>query len=510
MVDWGVRVVGAPGVAYTPVFLRGAKPLSLRNERLPGLGRFRFAISTKAADARLLDPDLLPNREVQMWRGGRCVGWGWPLQPQADLSSTVFDCVGLGHGLSRRYFGPIATNFVDPNADFEAGLTGWTAVNCTATASTEWRAKGTQSAKLVQATAGTDAYLRRRVTVNTAAVPDFYAAKALLHKRSAGWPGPPLDQRGLYLELQSSPGGALVAGVDPQWEPLTNFTAPDALAPVRMETGISVPAGLTGACIEVRLYVAGTVFYDATSLSLEESVGTLLTPAGLVPEGCDVLFSRIVAWAQAKRDLGFVVVKESGTFPTVVRVHQFYDNASVLDALLEDYRGGRLEWAVTWPDDGSQRELRVWPGRRGTTKAAAVTLGTNVGEDATWGADVGAVTTAARSIGQGTGARREVGYSENLTSVSRLLESIDTAPPEALPDDLQHRAEQMVSDQMAVRRTPRFPVRAALVFDNRLEPGDRVPVTANYGYIQESGANRTINAIDVDAERDVAVIEWEA
>ena len=107
---------------------------------------------------------------MQIWRDGVCLFWGVPTSARANKTTVTFTCASLEWYYSRRYFGPIQNNYL-ANPDFESGTTSWTGVNTTATASTAWKALGTQSIKLVQATANQDGYIRQRYTTTTTDAP---------------------------------------------------------------------------------------------------------------------------------------------------------------------------------------------------------------------------------------------------------------------------------------------------------------------------------------------------
>lgn len=501
-----VRVVGAPGIAFAPVVLADATVIDFRREKLPGLGRARFALPIFSADALWLDPDSMLNREIQIFRDGRCVWWGIPVQGEADLGHVVFTCVGLLWWLARLYFGPVVNNYLDPNADFENLLHGWTAVGVTASTSTYWSAKGNYSAWLVQATAGTDTYLRRRWTTTTGSDPVFFALKALLHIPPTGWVGPALDQRGLYMEVQSSPGGPLVPGTTGVFEPITNSTERGADKPIRLETGIFVPATIT-ATVEVRLYAPGCtegVYWDATAMTTEESVGSDLNG-----DFASVIVQRILAYAESKAPMGWDVVVEPGTTPVLRRHHQFFDNGPIFEGLMEYVRMGALEFDITWDPYGSNRTFRVWPYRRGEEKPTVLTIEAGVGSRMTWGVDCADVVTAPRWIGQGTDSRKEVGRAVDLSVVGRLLESVESAPPESPIDSLDARAQQTLAERRRPQRRPYLPIKAEAVFADDVAVGDTLRPSIDYGWIQEPGNLRRVSAMDVDCLADTVAFEWE-
>lgn len=455
-------------------------------------------------DATQLAPELLVEREVQFWRDDRCEFWGVPVQARASLNRVTFSCVGLLWYYARRYFGPIRDHF-GTNTDFEAGTAGWTAVGCTFSASTEWRALGTQSAKLVCGTEGADAFITQSHTTTTPSwSPVFFAFKAAFHLKDDGWIGPALEERGLYLEVRDS-GGGLVG--EPVWEPLTNATPRDHHRPVRLETGISVPAGMTNAQVVRRIYSpGGTIYVDATDIAREESVGS-----PVIGEAADLIMKRFheyaqdPAWGKSNEDIGWA--SSPGSYPIRIDIRQFYDHANILEAMRDYPKRGDLDYEMVWPPTtADSRTLRVWAGAKGVLKAGSpIELGVNVVGDFSYDVNGSAVTTAARVLGQGEGADREIGHAVDTSELDGLvLESVESAPLEAPIDALQGLADEDLSSAKAPVRVPEFTVAADEVLP-AVELGDTVPVTVNYGWVQEA-TNRRVVKIRIDCTNDAATL----
>lgn len=459
-----------------------------------------------------LAPSVLVEREVQIWRDGRCLFWGVPIQGRASMGRVTFSCVGLLWYYARRYFGPVQNNYL-LNPDFESGLTSWTGVNTTVTVSTAWRALGSQSVKLVQASAEQDGYLYQRVQVTTTTQEVFYAVKALCHVSGDGWVGPAFGERGLYVEQQSTPGGAAIdAAADPptayspKWEPINESTQKDHSRPVRLEVGIFVPAGVTRT-LEIRLYSpGGTIHWDATALVVEESVGSQVTgdPAHTIVER---IHNYSQDAAQGKSDEDILLDKAAGDTTTLVRIYQFFDNANVLEAMREFPAMGVLDYEIEWPPyTAAERKLMIYPATKGTHKAGSpITLGSNVVEDFTYDVDGSAISTSARVLGQGEGADREIGIATDTSDLDGLvLESVASAPLESPIDSLQRLADEDLADSKAPVRVPEFTMPVEYVIPG-MSLGDTVPVTADYGWVQETG-NRRIVRIRIDCAADKASV----
>jgi hypothetical protein len=464
-----------------------------------------FSLHTLDPEAwTYLRPDYLGGRyEVQIWRDGACEFWGVPVAARAAKDRVTFTCAGLGWFYTRRYFGPIQNNYV-ANPDFESGTASWTGVNTTAAASTTWRALGSQSMRLVQASADQDGYLYQRYTTTTTDAPVFFAVKALCHIPDEDWIGPAFEERGLYLEQQSTPGGAAVG--DPVWEPINEDTPRSYTKPVRLETGITIPAGVTRT-IEVRLYSpGGTIYWDATSLSVEESVGSQVTGDEAVH-----IITRINTYAQnaaqGKSDLYIGTGAAPGAFPVLTRIYQFFDNGNIWEALSEYPKIGACDLELQWPRlTATTRNLTMFPGGKGTHKAGSpLSLSVNAVKGFSYDVNAASIVTSARVLGQGEGADREIGLATDTSQMDGLvLESVSTAPLEAPIDSLQRLADEDLADAKKPIRVPEFAVPAE-GFINGVELGDTVPVSADYGYVQES-ANRRVVRMRLNCEDDSVAV----
>lgn len=448
----------------------------------------------------LAKPYLGGRREVQLWDGDACRWWGVPLSYDLESPESIrYRCRDLKYHLHRRAFGPIQTEYLlDP--DFEDGGGDWTAVGCTFTVDGDWKALGTQSAKLVESASGEDSYIYQRVEVTTTTDPVFFPAKVLLRIVGAGWLGPAFDERGLYLELQETPGGPLVAGVAPVWDVLNNAQPKDAFEPILLEKGITVPAGLTDAVIELRLYSpGGTVRFDHASLHTEESVGSDLdgNPAE------DVLtivanYANDPAWG--KSELAMPVTVVGGPAANLVRHHQFYASGNILEAMNEYVAEGLLEWDIVWPDDGSSRGITIWTEGRGSTvdpDDLAIEFPGNV-VGLRYGADGTNVTTKARTTGRGSKATQDVFEAIDTSQMDGVtLESVDSAPADVSTDALYRLSAEKVARNREPLDSSAFRLPAPLVW-GVAGIGDTITVAAAWG-----------PAVQVLTTKRIASLEWD-
>lgn len=452
------------------------------------------------------------DREVQLWGDGTCRWWGVPLSYHLVSDSALrYTARDLKHHLLGRFAGPIGSNLLNPNADFEDGLTNWTLVGAAGAVSNEWRAKGTQSANLVTTSANQDSYLRRRVAITTTTDPVFLSLKALLHIASAGWVGPAFGERGLYAELQVTPGGPLVAGVTPVWEPLTNATLRDQDDGVWMETGITVPAGMT-ATVEVRLYSpGGSVWWDHTRLGAEESVGSALGG-----DPAEVVFTAIANYANApswgKSELNLPVTIIGPSLPALRRHLQFYANANILEALNQFVAEGLLEWDITFPGDGSARELVVWTAGRGAVidpDSLKVEFPGNVVSHSNVGADGTGVATKVRYTGRGSKSAQDVFEAIDTSQMAgTTIEAVRSAPQDTATDGLYRLAAEDVAGHRAPVATSGFGLPAAMVFGGAWI-GDTVTVEKNYGPAISGTETHRIGRLEWTQAGNVVEIDWE-
>lgn len=507
MADVLCKVVNKEGTSGT---VHATLPVNLENARRVGgggqPGRATFTVSPfEPGLAQLKKEHLGGVREVQLWDADGCRWWGVPLDVElVDRRSLRYHCVDLKYHPQRRFFGPIVNNYWSPNADFEAGLANWTAVGCTATPDPAWKALGSQSVRLEQATAGVDTYLRRRHTTTTTTDPVFFAAKAMLRVDAAAWNGPALEERGLYLELQQ-PAGTFYPAVAPEWASITEGTERDGYIPLLLETGITVPAGGTFT-IEGRLMAVGKCWWDHTALQTEESVGSARS-GDLV----EVIITRVAQYmqdpTQGKSDLSMPVVVVGPAGPIDVRIFQFYAGGNILAALSEFVERALVDWDVTWPLDGSSRSLTVWTAGRGAPSGATLTFPGNVVGQPRWSASGSDVVTKARRTGRGSKATMDVFEAVDTSQMGGLtLERVDSAPQDTPPAGLYQLAAADVAKHRAPVERTEYRLPAGEVW-GVFDVGDTLTVTNDYGPVIQGTAARRVHHLDWDG--DSVLVGWE-
>lgn len=484
---------------FTPIVLANAIPGRAYLE-LNNWGTFDFKIPTLDAQAI----EVRPPREVQLWRDGLCIWWGVIVKRSTDtgLEWTTVQCYGLEWYFSRRMFGPIQTNYVS-NGGFESGLSNWTAVGCTATVDTAWKAKGTQSVKLTTNASGADAYLGQLLTVsgNVDQAVVYRASAVYRINPTATWNGPALYERGLYLARLVN---GVVQGDDYVWEPITEDAERNGAEVFVESPHVTVPAGQTQT-LDLRLYGPSTVInWDVVSVKVEESVSTPV--AG---EQVETLLQRVIEYAQhgaGKSELSMTFAYTTTGKYVPLRAYQFYDHGNIWESFREFIESNVCDVGVTWNTSGTARTFNVWgwPGR-GTLKPGLqmdLSLGGLV-VGAEYEESIEESATKVRALGQGTGATREVGEAVDTSLMDGLVleASLDT-PLETSVGVLDDWASAELGRTKAPIRTPRLVCRenSAQIIET-LSLGDLVPVVISQGWIQENATRRVIG-ISINCESD--------
>lgn len=426
---------------------------------------------------------LLLKREIQIREGPKCRWWGVPVRAWAEGSQLKIQCMGLLWYFLRRYYGPIQQELLLNRNFADATLSPWVAVNATASQDTAYPVMPPKSAKLV-GTDAADGYLYQRVTVTTSAdQPRFHAVKAWYRVDSAGYVGHGFEERGLTV-VRRATDLTILETSEPQ--AITNGSPKDKWE--RLESGMSVPAGVTQV-VETRLQkVHGTLRWGATSMRTEESVG-----ADADGDDATTVTQRVVAYAQdaaqGKSDLniGFAGALSG---KSLERHFQFMDDGNIGESFSEFPESETFDFDIVWDSGGTAKTFTVYPPRRGTRKAdLSLVMGPEV-QVAGYEVDGQQTATATRILGRGEGADREVGKASDASLLGGLiLEAVETAPQEATIDTLDSLAVQRLSKTKRLTVMPNFVVRAkgARVLLDAVELGDTLPGYVRDGWIRESG-----------------------
>jgi hypothetical protein len=449
----------------------------------PGSARIRVPVHHPNA------PDLVALvREVQVWRDGELAHWGPLAQRSYNAGAIEWMSPGVLWYLARRVFGPISINHLT-NPLFATDLSSWTAVGATAAWSDAIRIRGAGTVRLEASSSG-DFYLSQTFTVDTGPAGLFLALAAWFWlDPDVTFDAPPYESRGLYIAAVDSAEGEA-------YEPLT-MDSPVGV-PTRMETGIHILPDVTDAVVEVRLYCPwGAIHWGASSATELESVSSELT-------GTDIteMMRRIVDYAQngaGKSDLNIATdTPASGITETVA--YQFADLGGIFDTLATYPGRGLADFDVVLdggdPDaevgDGAgSRTFTTYAPRRGTHRAdhALVVAGTQV---LTLGHTLDGQQTSTRTIrrGQGDGSDRELGVATDTSALGGLvLEDVGDAPPEMSIDGLDRLAATDLARLRQIVSVPEVTVPAEGWW-GVVRPGDTVPVTIDWGAVQEDATLR--------------------
>lgn len=391
-------------------------------------GSFRFGLHN-------LDPKLPQvralEREVQVWQDGALLagrGWVVPVTPESTIDGgrdvTEFDCRGLLWYFDRLVVGDADRRNYLVNGSFgSATLDPWTRVGVTADRDTT-RVVGPDpaSAKLTQATAGTDTYLQQTVTITAPAVGALMTVAAWFYVNPSGFVGEAYGKRALFV--QRSVGGVVkdfdVAGLD-------NGVGESPVLGTwqRRVVTIQIPPNATEQ-IQVRLYApGGVIWWDEVVLVAMDSLSFLEVDQGLVADGL-VVHAQAPAFGKVDLNIGRVI-PTTGVKRTIH--YQHADHASIGRSLADlttldngydhsiDTDDTNRSYVVHWPRKGTGRPAVAW------SELVRVSL---VPVDGTQAA------TAVIAPAEGSGPDREEGFARDPTLHGGLaLEEV--LPPSSLP-----------------------------------------------------------------------------
>jgi hypothetical protein len=427
---------------------------------------------------------LFAQREIQIFRDDEIIWWGVPVQARRAGAAWDVVCAGLAWYFSRLHFGPIQVQYLT-NPLFETNLTGWTAVNTTATHETSMRIRGPGTAQLVQASAGQDAYLEQEFEVTTGAdgLALFIAAWCWIDPASGFEPA--LDERGLMILATDSAQGT-------SWQPINRNTPQGQL--VRLDTVINMDPGVTDSPVAVRLYSPkGTIRWGATTATVLESISSY-------PDGQDAteVMRRIVDYAQngtGKTDLNIGTSTPASGINELV-AYQFAELGQILQALQTYPERGIADFDVVY--DETTRTFTTYAPQKGTDLSGSVVFTVPAdGSVLQFGHLTDATQTATQVVRRfpGNGPTRELGIATDTSSLDGLLlQSIGDVPPEITVDGVNQYAQTELARLREVVTIPDFTVPAAEIF-GVVEVGDTVGVDIDWGAIQETTPRRVYRLV---------------
>ncbi|HVM07190.1 MAG TPA: hypothetical protein VM345_01905 [Acidimicrobiales bacterium] len=485
MFDYMIKVanLGASEVTLTNAWPTGPVETELNRPQ-----RFVFAMDVLDPQAALCVPLA---REINVYRNTTRIFAG-PIvnaHVEADTATVTFECDGLLAYFAHRNIdsGADRTNFLS-NPEFEDNVTGWTAVNTTATAVTSQRILGLKSAQLVQSTALQDAYLKQDVAIVGTGVGSLYTIVAWFKIDPTAWIGEAIGGRGLTLsrivggDIQQS-GDFYIDGDTPRgsWQ--------------RAETTVWVPPNASET-LQVRLYSpGGTIWWDAASLTLMESLASAEAGDDFLMDQTKIA-KRIAEFVQdptfGKDNVGILTdCPLSGVERE--RHYQFADHTNALQALVEFTE---MENGFDIEVDPADRTFRTHYPFKGADRTGTVTLTPPAAADDSdqcllqrWRYAGDQAASGVVVLGEGDGPDREEGGAADPTAFDgRTIELVTTPRATAAIDTL----DEIASRELVDRLRPEIVEIAVLdpTFVALLKTGDVVTVTVDWGIVQCSGAWR--------------------
>lgn len=499
--DYTVKLVEQDGAGGFNVLATMNKPVfnGPPTKQLNGIGSCGLQISPNDPDHAAFYSALQSgwlSREVQIFRGAATdpFWWGVPIRPAKGFGSDArsITCAEIPWLLTKRFFGKTSrTNYL-LNPEFESGLTSWTAVAASASSDTTEHILGTKSLKLVEGSAGADAFEGQGVTFTAVGIGNVISFAAWFKIDDTAWIGPAYEDRGLFAERVS--GGVV--------QQVSVFKIDDKTprgvwirAEIPLGKSLWVPPNATET-INVRLYApGGTIWWDAVFMGVMESFGSA------VPGGSDLatLAAGIVGHAQDpaynKDDLD-IGTSTPATGRNIDIHWQFAEHANIWNNGLQDLVAREDGIDLGWEYQANARTMHTYS-RVGsaTGKGADLTSldmslfhpQTNPAGlvlDYAFSKEGGQAANALTVLGDGDGPDREEGGYLDLTKLGgRTFEAVVAAPTGSPIDSLNDRAGKL-------GRVRSYP----LALDIQLKPGGLL----SGGTIIAEGDRVTIPAYDAD------------
>lgn len=493
-----------------------------------------------------------PGTEVQVWRGDQLLVWGVVVRSMADMSTTEFQCRGLGWYFGKRVVGAAEQNYV-LNASFENGPWDWwieyaptepsagqDPTKASAAVSSDISLTGApgRSMKIIgNGSKSTDSNGNITVnpdnifgisalslfsyTVDPATEPEgvVWTATAWVYVSSVWWVGERVCAYNWGGD--SAPAGLTIRRISP--------TEEDALAPiagmpklyetqiapisddlprdqwVRLEVSLTAPADPSPRpdLIQVGLSCpVGIVYWDEVTCTRNEH---------LIYHDLDqaTIVENLVVHAQdtvyGKSDLNIA----THCPPTGVvrsRTYEFFNHDIIDQAVLEFtelWRG--VDWSIECT--ATTRTFTTYFPMKGTFRPAqALVLGKNIGSlsYASNGEEVANRVIAMADLG-GTGSSREEAYATDSSGfASGLVLEVAT---NAIKDSTLHTLQDQADRAMRQYRVP-VNIPKVTTYEGRggellgvISVGDVVPVVADHGTMSMDGDFRIIG-ISLDPESE--------
>jgi hypothetical protein len=440
-------------------------------------------------------------REVQILRNGVVIAWGVPLRKSGGSSRADMTVAAPGvawHFNRRTLDAPITDRLT--NSSFENGLTGWTAVNCTATIISSPTRLGGYAVRLTQNVTGADAYLAQAAPALTMGeIPMGHVLAG--HYNIETLNGPALDALGLYVNGNS---GGNIVGYDSveidesaprgQWE--------------RVEAQWSIDPYQTQV-VEARLYCPnGSIVWDGIRLVGYDSVD-----AGYPGKYLTELAGFLVNHVQTATGKDNLFIGQSTPVPgpwVPWKTWPYVDHTPLMTAINDELAPLGFDWSIEL--GAATKTFTTHVPRKGVDRSATVTLqlGQNL-TSYTWEEDGTDVDTHVTMLGDGDGPDREEAIAIDTSALGGLvLQGTHSAPPGTTVNQLDSLAYDKLARKKRMVRLPTvttYPGATWGVTDlvDLLKTGDVVKVIIDDGGIQVN-ANYRIIRRELDIRNDTMVL----
>jgi hypothetical protein len=493
-------VVSKAGVQLAE--LEDANILSVEWE-LNGPGSAQVEMGTEAVTRATVTPK---EDEIQVWREGSPIFWGFVERVDADKTSVKFQVAGLLRYFDSRFFGKADRTNLLSNPQFESNLTGWTSSGAilSANAVTTRRVLGTKSAELIPSSAGAEAYIQQTVTVTGTGVGTLLTVAGWFFLHDYG--DPAFDNRGLYVEMVN---GATSEAVD--------FSIIDDQTPreswQRAEATIQVPPNATRTIV-IRLYAPeGYIYWDAISLTKMESLSFYETDQASIARATVQYAQDTYVFTHGKSNL--LISSTIATCPlTGVKRdwhQQFAEHGNIGQALAQ-FTTLSDGFDISVEHTASIRAFHTWFPSKGTDRTASVTIANaDLAEGPfSWRFDGEQGATSVTVLGDGDGPDREEGSAIDTglfggTTFEDVIAATEETPIDQL-DTLATERLRALQNPESVTVTVHEPTIDLL---GVVKVGDTIDLDIDHGYIQAIGDYRVI-AIRLDPKTDSLTFECNA
>lgn len=469
---------------------------------LNDIGSFDFSLAT---DDPKIQACIVPEREVQVWRGTQLIWWGVLVRARGDHQTVNFQAQTLEWYFTRRVLGKVPVPDLLVNGDFELLEGNWTfeygnlAPDTGANATppghnivTDPVLAGKRALRLTSTLTGNHKWARQKARYRNASG-RVITATCVAWSYLKSYAGPAAGECGLvfarYDTIALDPHPALAAqGLKKIHDYKVSFINADTPlnAWVRHEITLDLPPDFLDYDLTARLHVPnGEVVWEEASITIGENVYFDTDQASIV-EGL-VRLAQDTGAGKSALNIGTLCpssgVRRKREYLTTER-QQFSEALFEFGTLHDGVEIGMLLTPTT-------RQVRTYYPRMGRDNDTALTLGGNI---LSFSVDVDATLTASTVIVQaeGEGSDREEGIATDASLLNGLiLETVYNATPGSAQSSLQAQADRGLARYRRPVTIPSVTTQQGMAdLLTQIGLGDRVPVYIDKGWIQARGKYR--------------------